>query len=175
MGSGTYLVLVILPSTVTAPTVYSTPHKVKVYADDLTVISTSPVELQETVNLVGVRCKDVCLNIRLDKCYSLVNDGKAATHFPCITASGGSITSIVEKPTTFLGSIVAYNSKSRKKLANSAFSTILTAHLQGLDRAPVRGEYKVWMYRRYVIPSLHYELSVNGTTLHLKETQFACN
>ena len=155
------------PLTVTAPTVYSTPHKVKGYADDLTVISTSPVELQETVNLVEVRCKDVCLNIRPDKCYSLVYDGKAATRFPCITASGGSITSIVEKSTTFLGSIVACNSKSRKKVANCAFSTILTTHLQGLDRAPVRGEYKVWMYRRYVIPSLHYELSVNGTTVSI--------
>ena len=84
-------------------------------------------------------------------------------------ASGGSITSIVERPTTFFGSIVACNSKSRKTVVNSAFSTIITAHLQGLDRSPVRGEYKVWMYRRYVIPSLHYEMSVNGTTVSISK------
>ena len=37
------------------------------------------------------------------------------------------------------------------------FSTSLTH----LDRAPIRGEYKIWIYRRYLVPSLHYKLAVN--------------
>ena len=76
-------------------------------------------------------------------------------------------TNIVEKPTTFLGAIVAHSSTSRKKACNSAFTTAFSTRLQHLDKAPVRGEYKVWIYRRYVIPSLHYELSVNGASVSI--------
>ena len=63
---------------------HSKPHKVKGYADDLTIISSSLAELQEVVTQVDNRCHDICLNFRLDKCYSLLYDGKVATCLPCI-------------------------------------------------------------------------------------------
>lgn len=109
----------------------------------------------------------VCLNIRPDKCYSLLYDGKVATRLPCIIVGGGTTTNVVAKPTTFLGSIVTCSSSSRKKESNSALSSTLPSYLQHLDNTPVRGEYKVWMYRRYVIPSLHYKLSVNGASIYI--------
>ena len=30
-----------------------------------------------------------------------------------------------------------------------------------LDDSPIRGEYKVWIYKRYLVPSLHYKFTVN--------------
>ena len=133
----------------------------------MTIISSLPAELQDLVTLVDDRCRDVFLNIQPHKCYSLLYDGKVATRLPCITAGDGNIINVVEKPTTFLGSIVAGIQKSRKRASNSAFSVALNSHLQHLDDTPVRREYKVWMYRRYVMPSLHYKLSVNSTSVSI--------
>ena len=54
------------------------------------------------------------LNIQPDKCYSLLYDGKVATRLSNISVGGKTTTNIVEKPTTFLGSIVTGWSHSRK-------------------------------------------------------------
>ena len=156
------------PSYTSTPTIaHSKPHKVKGYADDLTIISSTPAERQEVITHVDNRCKDVCLNIRPDKCHSLLFDGKAACKGPVINVGGGTTSNIKEKCTTFLGSIFASNAKARKKACNDKFAQEFTVRLKRLDSAPIRGEYKVWIYRRYVVPSLHYELSVNGTSIYI--------
>ena len=31
-----------------------------------------------------------------------------------------------------------------------------------IDRAPLRGEYKLWIYKRYLVQSIHFFLSVNN-------------
>lgn len=41
------------------PAAHSKPHKVKGYADDLTIIASSPAELQEVITQVNDRCHDV--------------------------------------------------------------------------------------------------------------------
>ena len=112
---------------------------------------------------------DVGLRVRSGKCYSLLFDGKDANKYPIIKLGGGTSSNIKEKPTTFLGSIVACSSWSRKKKSNQKFSDQFIPHLQQLDKAPVIGEYKVWMYRRYVIPSLHYDLAVNGILVSISK------
>ena len=65
------------PSLKPPPMVYSKPHKVKGYADDLTSISSSPADHQEIITMVDDRCKDICLHVRPDKCYSLIYDGNS--------------------------------------------------------------------------------------------------
>ena len=57
---------------------YSKPHKVKGYADDLTIITSTPSDHQKVLSHIDERCRDVCLTIRPDKCFSLVlgGDGK---------------------------------------------------------------------------------------------------
>ena len=77
------LIFVTPPSTIhkvqpVHPLVYSKPHKVKGYADDLTIISSIPAEHQEVITMVDDRCMDVGLRMRLGKCYSLLFDGKDA-------------------------------------------------------------------------------------------------
>ena len=153
------------PSLKPPPMVYSKPHKVKGYADDLTIVSSSPADHQEVITMVDDRCKDICLHVRPDKCYSLIYDGRATKNNPIISVGGCITTNIKKKPTTFLGSIIAGSSGSRKKASNAKFSEDFTSCLERLDSSLIRGEYKVWIYRRYLIPSLHYELSVNGTSV----------
>ena len=41
---------------------------------------------------------------------------------------------------------------------------LFSSSLAHLDHAPIRGEYKIWIYRRYLVPSLHYKLAVNAVT-----------
>ena len=55
---------------------FSKEHKVKGFADDLTIISTNRDDHQDVLSCVDVCCRDVCLSIRPDKCYSLACDRK---------------------------------------------------------------------------------------------------
>ena len=96
-------------------------------------------------------------------------DGKGANKYLIIKLGRGTSSSIKEKPTAFLYSIVACSSTSTKKKSNQKCSEQFIPHLQHLDKAPVRGEYKVWMYRRYVIPSLHYDLAMNGISVSISK------
>ena len=66
----------ISPSTTSPSLTISRPHKVKSYADDLTIISSTPRDHQDIVTLVDARCKDVSLFVRQDKCFSFIFDGK---------------------------------------------------------------------------------------------------
>ena len=163
MGNGKwFLPCSSIPPSTTIPAVKaSQSHKVKGYADDLTVISSTPDEHQEVVSLVDTRCNDINLTVRPDKCHTLVFDGKAPKNNTAILVGGRPTSNIKDKPSTFLGSVVACSRRSKFNSSNLQFSDDLTACLQRVDNAPLRGEYKVWIYRRYVIPSLHYDLAVN--------------
>ena len=48
------------------------------------------------------------------------------------------------------------------KLASMSFSDYLSACLNRIDSACIREEYKVWIFKRYLVPSLHYRLAVEG-------------
>ena len=113
------------------------------------------------------RCKDICLSVRPDKCHTLLFDGKVTRKGPVINMGRGTNCNITKKVTTFLGSIFACSTKSRKRACNDQYAKEFTARLERLDKDPIRGEYKVWIYRRYVIPSLHDELTVNGTSIFI--------
>ena len=54
---------------------FSSAHKVKGFADDLTVLSSSKGEHEDTLSDVNNKCKDIGLEIRADKCVSMVFDG----------------------------------------------------------------------------------------------------
>ena len=78
--------------------------------DDLTIISSTPAEYQEVITMVVDRCVNVGLRVKSGKCYSLLFDGKDANKYPIIKLGGVTSSNIKEKPTTFLGSIVACSS-----------------------------------------------------------------
>jgi len=44
---------------------------VKGFADDLTIFSSSEEEHKATLSEVNFKCKDICLEIRADKCACL--------------------------------------------------------------------------------------------------------
>ena len=54
----------------------SAPHKVKAYADDLSIISDSLEEHPETVQTIDQLLREIDLMIRPDKCVTQVFDEK---------------------------------------------------------------------------------------------------
>lgn len=121
--------------------VQSKPHKVKGYADDLTILSSSLVELEDAVSHVDGHCKEVCLCIQPDKCYSLHFDGKETREKFTISVNEGTICNIKDNPTSFLGTIVSHSKSHMNKISSSNFSEHFYSYLKHLNDAPVRGKY----------------------------------
>ena len=67
-----------LPSTSCDPVRLSTTHKLKAFADDLTVISSSKEDHQSALTKINSYCLDLGLTLKPFKCVSFVFDGKRA-------------------------------------------------------------------------------------------------
>ena len=136
----------------------------KGFVDDITIISANRSEHQEILSFTDGRCREVYLCIRPDKCFSVVFDGKSVAKNSSFDVGGGQTASIREHPTTFLGSTVCHSLQSSKRSASESFLKGFLASLRKLDSTPVRGEYKVWIYKRYMVPSFHFKLAVNDVS-----------
>lgn len=73
---------------------------------------------------------------------------------------GGS-TCIISNPSKFLGQIVGASSQATKKLSAKMLSSMLDKSLINIDDCPIHGDFKVWVYRNFLVPSLFFHLSVN--------------
>ena len=104
----------------------------------------------------------MCLSIRPDKCFSLVYDGKKARRNVTFKVGNGETQNIHHHPTMFLGATVCSNKRAVVNLASKSFSNHLSACLSQIDKAHIRGKYKVWIFKRYLVPSIHYRLAVEG-------------
>ena len=139
----------------------SKEHKVKGFADDLTVISSTKEDHQNILSCIDSRCEDISLSIRPDKCHSLVFNGQKAVKKTSFLIGSGETQNICDHPTLFLGSTIGCNTTTSVKSASNSFSSMFISSLEKLDQAKIRGEYKVWIYKRYLVHAMHYKLAVN--------------
>ena len=73
-----------------------------------------------------------------------------------------STVNVSTKPAKFLGKYISGSfSKSQTTSANILKQCILPT-MQKIDKATIRGEYKLWIYQHYLAPSLLFFLAVNG-------------
>ena len=64
-------------------------HKVKGFADDLTIMNTNPENHQQILTYINRCCLDIGLTIHPDKCYSVVFNGKKVVeHLPFAIGPG---------------------------------------------------------------------------------------
>ena len=73
---------------------------------------------------------------------------------------------ISEGGTKFLGRLVDVSLSATKAVANSKVFSFLTDLLSATDSHPIRGEYKLWIYRNYIISLLRSRLCVDAITNH---------
>ena len=138
---------------------FSAPHKVKGYADDLSIISDSFDEHVKTVQKIDQNLREIDLVIRPDKCVTLQFNGKKVLD-QCVDIIDGETRSIVEKDTKCLGASVASSRQKTSSIAKRRLKERITKALKSIDSRLIRGEYKVWIYRNYVVPSSRFLLAV---------------
>ena len=73
----------------------------------------------------------------------------------------GSTRNISTNPTKFLGDTLCHTQPATSKESGKRFMNSFLEKLSSLDASPIRGEYKLWILCRFLIPSFHFVLSVD--------------
>ena len=150
-------------------TIYSVPHKVKAFADDLSLIHSSPSVHQQELSATDSHCLDLDLVIRPDKCVSFVFDGSSMKSSSSFSLSSGQSIPIHVKPTKILGQTIG---KDPSTTRSAAFSKLFINALLNINSWPIRGEYKAWILKHYLAPSLFFHLAVDKfSTTAIKQLQ----
>ena len=113
----------------------STPHKVKGYADNLTIIASAKNELQDVVYHANGWCRDICLHLRPDKCFTLLLVGGKAVN-GVISVGGSKTSNIKDKPSKFLGASVSFSTSHTKRTTGSEFKKHFSTRLKSQNDAP---------------------------------------
>ena len=82
---------------------------------------------------------------------------KSASFQVCL----GSTRNITTGPTKFLGQLQTSSQKSNTYESGKKFITAFQRHLDNLDKVRVWGECKLWIYKRYLVPSFHFVMAVD--------------
>ena len=143
----------------------STEHKVKGFADDLTIINSSKHAHKQALSEIDTKCLDLDLHIRPDKCVSFsFNSSKVDRSFT-VPLESGNTSNISDRGVRFLGRILMGTSNLTCSNSSNTLITTFRTSLQALDTRPIRGEYKLWIYKHYLAPSTHFYLAVNPTSI----------
>ena len=73
-------------------------------------------------------------------------------------------TAIYTVPSRFLGHTIAHSLSVQRKLSNKNLTNRFIDMLGKVNKAPQRGEYKLQIYKRFVVPSFHFLLAVDLIT-----------
>jgi len=103
------------------------------------------------------------LVIRPDKCVTIVFDGKKIIINHRIELTDAWTRSISEGATKFLCATIATSHQSTSSTAKKQLEENFSLALKSIDSRPIRGEYKVWIFRNYiyVLPSSRFLLTVD--------------
>ena len=141
---------------------HSEPHSAKAFADDLTVLSRNFKDHQIALRQVDSCCSDLGLALRPDKCVTLCFDGKKILRDARVQLSEGSTRNIASGATRFLGRTIDETMQSSCKESAERIRKKITGALKKIDERPIRGEYKVWIYKHYVATSVFFLLAVDA-------------
>ena len=141
----------------------SREHSLKGYADDVTLLSIDIDVHMSVLKSLDLRAADLDLCFKPSKCVSFLFDGSKILP-QGIPLSKGSTRSITAGQTKFLGKTIDISLSTTKKAANEKMITRLTDLLTATDILPIRGEYKLWIYRNYIISLLRFCLCVDAVS-----------
>ena len=140
--------------------IHGKQHKVKAFADDLSLIHSSPSVHQEELQIIESHCQDLDLKIRPDKCVSLAFNGTSMMKFTCPLSSGPTAP-IQTKPTKILGQMIGKDATTTRSAASTKLKSRFLTALSNIDSRPIRGEYKAWILKNYLAPSMFFHLAVD--------------
>lgn len=152
-----------LPVNPTAAIGLSKPHKVQGFAD-VTIISSTSEDHGKALQEISNSCHDLDLTLTPTKCISFVVDGKKMNKLASFKVGTGVTRNISSGPTKFLGHLQGITNKSTTCEARKRFIESFQPKLENLDQTKIRGEYKIWIYKWYLVPSFLFALSVDSLT-----------
>ena len=103
------------------------------------------------------KATDLDLSFKPAKCVSYLFDGTKIIS-QGISLSNGATKFIVEGETKFLGKLIDVSLSAIGRW----MKTRLTSLLSATDSLQIHGEYKLWIYRNYIISLLCFNLCVNA-------------
>ena len=136
----------------------------KAFADDLTIITNTPREMQNATNVLVKGLSDIGMNLNVKKCriqhMSMTQDSGYMTRRPQLTINGAPIPQICDKGSTFLGMTLAPGAQQGKNLFQKLRAR-LRMSLQNITNSAHDLPARLWIYNQGVISRLRYSLVVN--------------
>ena len=131
------------------------------FADDFNLITTHKVTHQKLINNISTWTKSMNLKLKPSKCRSLSLCGGKPKAVP-FYIDGTPLSTLDESPHKFLGSTITFSGKQKDtyKLIMEHFKT----KLQYIDSLLVRNEYKLKMFKDYLLPASRFILTVHELT-----------
>ena len=114
---------------------------------------------KSVLQLIDLKATDLDLSFKPAKCVSFLFDG-AKVISQGLALSKGMTRSITEGHTKFLGKIIDVSLRRLQASACCRLTDLLTA----TDSLPIRGEYKLWIYRNYITSLLRFHLCVDAVS-----------
>ena len=141
----------------------SMEHSLKGYADDVTLISCDIDVHKSVLQTIDLRAADLDLTFKPSKCISFLFDGSRIVP-KGLPLSKGTTSSITEGQTKFLGKLIDVSLSATKKAAARRMIRLLTDLLTASDSLPICGEYKLWIYRNYILSLIRFYLCVDAVS-----------
>ena len=142
-------------------TCLSAPHTVKGFANDMTVISPNILAHSSAVKIIDQKASSLDLILKPEKCVSFLYDGKDIDKRSTFSLSHGSTHNISVAPWKVLGHILAVSPTGSRKASAKRLEDKLLAAVKNIDNRPIRGEFKIWILKNYLAPSLYFLLMVD--------------
>ena len=128
------------------------------FADDFNLISKNQKLHQKLIAEVVEKAETMGLHFKPSKCRSLSICGGSPKNVKFVLKNSKNTDSIIhiesvhENPHKFLGATVTYTNTAKEYFQQ--FHDILTKKLKNIDESKVRGEHKLAIYERLILPSM---------------------
>ena len=94
--------------------------------------------------------------LKVEKCVSFLFDGKSVDKKSTVPLSSGSTHNISEAPWKVLGLLIAATPTGSRKTSAKKLESKLLSSIKKIDSRPIRGEFKIWILKDYLAPSLYF-------------------
>ena len=128
------------------------------YADDFTLITNDKRRHQKLMDDINKKIADMGLTLAPSKCRTFSITGGRPNEID-FKLGQQVIPNIKNEDQKFLGKLLFFNGKEADKLLH--MKKELEKKLTNVNGTLIRNEYKVDIYKRYIIPSLKYLLTVH--------------
>ena len=137
----------------------------KPYADDFEIVTNNKIKHQKLQNDIQKKSESMGLILKPSKCRSLSITSGKPTNITFTLKDPNSdnlinLKTLEDDPFKFFGSTITFRNTAAENY--DILNDMLTKKLENLDKCLIRGEYKVAIYSRYLLPSLRFHMSVHS-------------